>query len=443
MTDSTTDDPVVDVLEVAIERWTADLGIPGVAVGIIENGRTRTTCAGVTSLRDPMPVTDETIFQIGSISKTFTGTAAMVLVDQGRLDLDAPVRSYVPDLRLSSDDLTEQLTARHLLTHVTGWVGDYFGDTGEGDDALGRFVAKLAKAPQLTPLGEVYSYNNSAFNLAAHLVATVNGTTFERAVRQLVLRPLEMNSTFYDAQDAVTRRVAVGHRDGVGQVWRRPRSHNGGGGVLSCVADLLKYAAFHLGDGSPLMSSQTLDEMHRASRPAGSLCDEVGLVWMIDTYAGHTIVHHGGTTNGYQADLRLVPELGLAWALLTNSDHHHQLDRLLKTRLLGPDDPATAAFVPDDLFAYVGSYEAVLAALRVTIVDGALCVDVATPASAVWNAGEAPPEPEPTRLAFRDEDRVEALDMPFTGHRGEFIRSGTGEVVWFRWDGRIARRVPA
>ena len=76
------------------------------------------------------------------------------------LDLDEPVRTYLPDLRLSDEEVARTVTTRHLLTHVGGWVGDVFEDTGGGDDALEKIVERLADAPQLTPLGEVFSYNN-------------------------------------------------------------------------------------------------------------------------------------------------------------------------------------------------------------------------------------------------------------------------------------------
>jgi CubicO group peptidase (beta-lactamase class C family) len=427
-------------LESVVHEAIASLAIPGVAIGVLDHGDTHTLIAGVTNLEHPLPVTETTIFQIGSISKTFVATTAMVLVEQRRLDLDEPIRTYVPDVRLSSDDLTECLTLRHLLTHTAGWVGDYFGDTGQGDDALARFVAKLAKAPQLTPLGTTYSYNNSGFNLAAHVIACVAGSPYERVVKDLVLRPLGMRSTTYATDDVVTQRVAVGHRDGVPQRWARSRAHSGAGGVLSCVTDLLEYARFHLGDGSPLLSRAGLEAMQRSWHPAGSLCDDVGLAWMIDRVAGCTVVHHGGTTNGYQADLRLVPERDLAWVMLTNSDHHHQLDRVLLRELVGPD-LVLDGVAPGDLADYAGRYEAVLAELDVSVEDDHLRVDVGTPRRALWNPDEDPSPPVPTRLAFRDVDRVVAIDMPWTGHRGEFVREDNGAIVWFRWDGRIAGRV--
>jgi CubicO group peptidase (beta-lactamase class C family) len=426
-------------LQAAVSGAMSELEIPGVALGVVEGGRSWTWAGGVTSLEHPLAVTEDTIFQVGSISKTFVATSAAVLMDQGRLDLDVPVRSYVPELRLSNDELTGSITMRHLLTHTSGWVGDYFGNTGEGDDALAAFVTKLAKAPQITPPGWAYSYNNTAFNLAAHVVARVSGRSYEQTVKELVLRPLDMRQTFYVTDDAITRRVAIGHRDGQVQPWRRSRAYNGAGGVLSCVTDLLRYASFHLGDGHPLMSRQTMEEMQRTQRPAGSLCDEVGLAWMIDEIAGHRVLHHGGTTNGYMADLRIVGDIDLAWVLLTNSHHEHQLDRVVIASLLGPPEFASD-YRPPDLTEFEGTYAAVLAELEVRSEGEGLVASVSTPQRALWNQQEEPPPPKQTRLAFRDHDRVVALDMPYTGHRAEFVRDSDGRVAWFRWDGRLAAR---
>jgi CubicO group peptidase (beta-lactamase class C family) len=345
-------------------------------------------------------------------------------------------RYLPPSFRLSSDELTEGVTMAHLFTHVSGWVGDYFGDTGEGDDALERFVAKLAKAPQLTALGEVYSYSNSALNLASYVVATVQATSYERALRDLVLKPLGLRSTTLSTEEAITRRVAIGHRDGRPQPWRRPRAHHGAGGVLSTASDMLAFAAHHLDHGQA---------MFRPRREAGCFSDEIGLVWRVDVIGGDVVVHHGGTTNGYQADLRLVPERGLAWVLLTNAEHHHQLDHVLLRHFLGTDraDAAGDPFVPDSLQPYCGTYDAVLYEATVDIGDdGGLRATIATPERAVWLRGEAPPPPDVTRLAFRPgpaPDRVVALDPPFAGDRAEFLRGPGGEVEWFRWDGRIAR----
>src|SRR5436190_24197434 len=137
-----------------------ELSIPGAALGLLFDGEEETTGLGVTSMENPLDVTPATLFQIGSIGKTFTATAVMRLVEQGQVDLDEPVRTYLPDLGLADGEVASKVTIRHLLTHTSGWVGDYFDDLGWGDDALARMVEKLADLPQLTPLGEVWAYNN-------------------------------------------------------------------------------------------------------------------------------------------------------------------------------------------------------------------------------------------------------------------------------------------
>ena len=108
----------------------------------------------MTSIEHPLEVDAETLFQIGSITKTVTGTLALQLVEKGELDLDAPIRRYLPTLRLADDDVAERVTTRHLLTHTGGWYGDYFADPSRGDDALERILPELAELPQLAPLGQ-------------------------------------------------------------------------------------------------------------------------------------------------------------------------------------------------------------------------------------------------------------------------------------------------
>src|SRR5262245_40101048 len=125
----------MDVFD-AVRARAEELRVPGVAVGVLHEGEERHEGFGVTSVDNPLEVTPDTRFQIGSISKTFTGSAAMYLVAEGKLDLDRPVREYLPDFELADTDATNRVTMRHLLAHTGGWEGDYFDDTGWGDDAV-------------------------------------------------------------------------------------------------------------------------------------------------------------------------------------------------------------------------------------------------------------------------------------------------------------------
>ena len=116
--------------------------VPGVAIGIIDNGVVTTRGLGVTNVEDPLPVTDHTVFPIASISKTFAATAMMRLVEQGKLDLKAPVRNYLPDFRCATRAASRDVTVWNLLTHTAGWEGQVSGPE-RGEDTLRNFVATV------------------------------------------------------------------------------------------------------------------------------------------------------------------------------------------------------------------------------------------------------------------------------------------------------------
>jgi CubicO group peptidase (beta-lactamase class C family) len=134
----------------------------------------------------------------------------MRLVEDGRLDLDRPVRRYLPELRLRDEQVAASVTPRHLLTHTAGWTGDYFSDTGRGHDALSRYVAELADVEQLTPPGATYSHCNSGFSLLGRLIEVLIGETYEAAPQRLVLSPLGLERSFLFSEDVMTERFRRG-----------------------------------------------------------------------------------------------------------------------------------------------------------------------------------------------------------------------------------------
>src|SRR5215207_7863719 len=137
-----------ELVEFAGQRQ-AESRVPGVAVGVLDQGVVSAQGFGVTNVDHPLPVTSTTLFQIGSITKTFTGTLIMRLAEQGKLELDAPVRRYLPDFRVVDATASAEATVRHLMTHTSGWEGDLFLDTGNGDDAVAKYVATMAEQEQL------------------------------------------------------------------------------------------------------------------------------------------------------------------------------------------------------------------------------------------------------------------------------------------------------
>jgi CubicO group peptidase (beta-lactamase class C family) len=440
-----------------VEAEVTRRGVPGVAVGVLHDGVEDTAAFGVTSVDNPLTVDEDTLFQVGSITKTFTATAAMRLVDEGGLDLDRPVRAYLPELQLADPDVAATVTPRHLLTHTAGWVGDYFSDTGRGDDALARYVAEMAELEQLTPPGTAYSYCNSGFSLLGRLIEALTGETFEVALKRLVLAPLGLEHSFLFPEEVMTQRYSVGHaavRDGrtrALQPWHLPRSATPAGGLIASVKDQLRYARFQMGDGTGangerVLTSATLAAMHQPLAPATGLPDRaVGLAWNI----GQHNISHGGGTYGQTTFLMVCPDHGIALSVLTNAGVGSELTNAAATwvleRMVGVSQPQTPV-VPvsgDVLEACVGVYRTPLEDVQLGRLGEALV------ARAISKGGfptrDTPPQPDWVppliRFGFYAEDRVVGLDPPFLEARAELIRGPDGGVAWLRFGGRIHRRV--
>ena len=430
----------------AIRAAMDETGTPGVAFGYASGDDAQHVEGfGVTSTENPLEVTPDTLFQIGSITKTFTGTAAMVLVERGELDLDAPVRTYLPDLRLADEDVASSVTTRHLLTHTGGWIGDYFDDFGAGDDALARMVASLATLPQLTPLGEVWSYNNAGFYLAGRVIEAITHTTYERAVQELLLDPLEMQNTFFFSEDVMTRRFAVGHHRSdegpppVARPWPIGRAHHAAGGLASSVRELLRWARFHVSDGEGVLSRASLDEMQRVQAQGGAIFEDVGITWSMRTRNGRRIVGHGGGTNGQISIFAFLPHERAAYTVLTN--HQRGAEVILAVeRALGVGTPEREAIAVDD-DEYVGRYTSALTDAELKREDSRLVLFM-TPKGGFPKKDSPPvPAPPPAPVAFYERDRLFVSEGPMKGGEAEFLRGPDDRIAWFRLGGRIMSRV--
>ncbi len=178
-----------------MEQW----NVPGVAIGIFDGEDVEFAGFGITNIETGQRVAPETLFQVGSISKVFTATLAMTLVDDGMLDLDAPIVSYVPEFELADRDARAKITVRQLLTHTAGFLGDRFDDQGNGDDALERAMRALGDLPQQTAPGELYTYCNAGIDLVGRAVENILGQTFESAMRERVFVPLGLERSTYFA----------------------------------------------------------------------------------------------------------------------------------------------------------------------------------------------------------------------------------------------------
>lgn len=432
-----------------IERRMRELVVPGVALGVVHQGREESAYFGVTSVADPLPVDDSTLFQIGSATKTMVATVVMRLAEQGAVDLDAPVRTYLPELRLADEAAARAVTLRHVLTHSGGWLGDYFEDTGRGDDALAKVVANLAVLPQLTPVGTEWHYGNSGFYLAGRVIEVVTGTTFERAMRELLFDPLGMTSSVFFAEDAIAYRAAVGHMvhgdtPEVARRWALARSAHSAGGVTSTVPDQLRYARFQLGDGSApggarLLSAAGLRCMREPAGPGGA----VGLSWWLRTVDGVRIASHGGTTAGFQAELVLVQERQFGLTLLTNSTRGHALGRevvrLALREYCGIEerDPEPRPATVPEITELVGRYEIARGQLELRHAGDDLLLILGPRPGVEAPPNGWPPYPPPARCCFTGEDELVVTEGTATGSRIHVLRAADGSIEWLRFGLRL------
>jgi CubicO group peptidase (beta-lactamase class C family) len=451
-------------LDAKIEAAMSAYTIPGAAVGVLLGDREYVRGYGVTNVDHPVPVDADTLFRVGSTTKTFTGTALMRLVEQGRVDLDARVRRYLPEFSVADGTASRQVTVRQLLDHSGGWLGDDFEDFGRGEDALTRFVASMGRLPQLTPVGRTFAYNNAGLCVAGRVLEVVTGSSYEAAVRSLLLKPLDLRHSEFFSDEIIGRNIAAPHNvvDGEAVVepsfWPQPRSLAPTGGLISSVRDQLDWARFHLGDGTApdgtrLLSRASLERMRSRPGPGGTLVvelDGMGVTWMLrPTAQGPRIVQHGGTWPGQVSGFLMVPSRGFALTLLTNSVSGSRLRDDLFT-----DDWALRRF------AQVGNLPAEprrLSAAELAPYEGEYLN------RRINEAGEW----EETRVEFRaGQGRLQGtmttegesselgvafyrpdygLDLDASGQpvgtRSDFVREPGGQVLWWRNHGRLHGRI--
>jgi CubicO group peptidase (beta-lactamase class C family) len=330
-----------------IERRLPELleehGVVGAQVAVLHNGEIVDAAAGVRHNVTNEPVTGDTLFQIGSITKVWTATLIMQLVNEGLLDLDRPVRDVLPEFRLADEQAARVITPRQLLCHTAGFEGDLWFDTGDGDDMLARYLDILADVAQVSPPGELYSYCNNGYVVLGRIIEVSCGKPYHAVVRERLVDVLGLTVATRRAEYAL-HRTAEGHLAQDGELKpvtdHMPESNAPAGTVLAMSArDLLRFVRMHL-------ETTELDAMRepQVTHPdfgAGEWWWCLG--WELPGYeGGKTVLGHSGLTMGYTALLHVVSEAGVAVAVLTNGGQNpwalsgvifdHLLDELAGAR---------------------------------------------------------------------------------------------------------------
>lgn len=293
--------------------------VPGAAVAVVKNGKTiKKQGYGVASVEFNVPVTTETVFEIGSITKQMTGAGILLLVEEGKVNLDEKISVYLPN----TPESWKNVTVRNLLTHTSG-IRSYTA-IGVGFELTKRmkrdeFIKALANYPLDFEPGSRYSYNNSGYNLLGFIIEAVSGKSYWDFMRERIFLPLGMTHTFDRDPKYVIKNRAVGYELENGQFIGRDYDLTdifAAGAIVSTVEDLLKWDAAWRNDA--LLKKESKAEAWKPFVLTDGKSNPYGLGWSVADFRGHKLVSHSGSTAGFNAQILRFTDDDLSVIVLTN-----------------------------------------------------------------------------------------------------------------------------
>ncbi|WP_293913797.1 serine hydrolase domain-containing protein [Deinococcus sp.] len=378
--------PNLAQLDMYITRMMKEYGVPGVGLALVENGSVRVVKGyGVRDVKTHAPVTANTQFAIGSVTKSFTALDMMVLVEQGLVDLDAPVTTYIPEFKLSNPAATRTVTVRNLLSHSSGLVRT---DATLFDAKLTAkdVIAALPTTPLAGKPGKTFVYSNVNTILAGEIISRVSAQPWAAFTRERVLKPLGMNTATLSIKELRQQPdIATPHVINVRGGGSQPAPYltlgadAPAGAVNASATELARYVQFQLGDGSPLLSRANLDQMHTGQVAApdfnltGVFADQVrkvaakstavpaalvtnehyGFYWGVETFLGQQLVQHGGNVTGETANITLLPKQRSGVVILANVEGANTFMEAVRLHvagaLLGCQSPDVNAVIQGQL----------------------------------------------------------------------------------------------
>ncbi len=345
----------LDTLDQYIEEALAAWHIPGAAVAVVQGDDViYARGGGMRNVETREPMNPDTVFPIASCTKAFTSMGAALLVDDGVLEWDKPVRHYLPEFKLSDSYISEKITIRDLLCHRSGlprhdmaWYGSSFSRE--------ELIQNLAHLPFSKGFREGWQYQNLMYMTAGYLVGKMTGLTWEEFTQQRILDPLKMARTCFSPEAmqqqgnyATPYRIKHTVGGGAAGEWEAREFYAdkvmGPAGVLhSSVADLARWLRVHVNDGriddQQFVSAGNLAQMHQpqmvmpidafAANLLQTTIFNYGMGWFIVPYRGYTLIQHGGNIDGFSTIVGFVPQQKIGVAVLTNIEGRPLRDVLL------------------------------------------------------------------------------------------------------------------
>lgn len=374
---------VLNGLDEQVENMLAAWNLPGVSVAIVKDGEVVLTKGyGKRDVAGNLDMTDATVLPVGSTSKSFTSLILGMLVDEGKLEWDKPVKEYIPWLKLPNEDLTERVTVRDLLSHRTGMPKyDVHGVFCTKDDRK-AMVEDLQYLQTNAGLGDVLQYSNQMVMLAGYVAEVLTGKTWEELVKERIWEPLGMaqtNATIkeLEACPEISKGYVFTGVENMETPYLSLKGIGPAGAINSSAKDMAQYMLFQLGDGSwkgnSLVSSERLNEMHSVQMtgtPYFWKLDEIpeanyGLGWFVDIYRDKKMVSHGGNTLGFSTLMTLLPEEDFGVILISNGNSNfgiYALTYAILDKVLGVPEVDWNAKMQETIGAIFGQMGAAMQA---------------------------------------------------------------------------------
>ena len=295
---------------------------PGVSIAVVRDGQV--VCSkgyGLANVELSVPATEKTVYQLASVTKTFTAAAIMMLIEEGKLTLDDKISKHLTDLPKA----WESVTVRHLLNHTSG-IKSYtsvrdFIKTARKDFSHREILDLVAKEPMDFGPGEKWQYNNTGYFLLGMLIDKVSGTTYGEFLTERIFKPLDMTQTRTNDLHAIIPNRAQGY-EWEGGVLRNgeyvsPTQPFSAGMLVSSVSDLVKWDAALVPE--KLLKKSTLDQMWTPTKTSKGGMADYGFGWQVDKVNGHRLIAHGGGIPGFSTQLSRYPDDRLTVIVLTNA----------------------------------------------------------------------------------------------------------------------------
>jgi len=307
-------DPVDEYLEGQMRQHE----LPGLALGVVRDAKTvKLQGYGLANLEWRIPATPETVFEIGSLTKQFTAACIMMLVEEGKIDLDESLGKY-----LEVPEAWKAITIRHLLSHTSG-IKTYNNLPGfEASRHLSapEFITKISAFPLAFPPGETFAYCNTGYNLLGFVIEKVSGQSYWEFLSARIFKPLGMNSTRSREQKTIIANRAVGYeKESNHLVNRDPELTDvfSAGAIVSTVPDLIKWNAVL--DSTNLLKFSSRQQMWTAFKLNSGKLSSYGFGWRVEDSKGRKNIGHSGSTSGFSASLQRFPNDKLTVIILCNS----------------------------------------------------------------------------------------------------------------------------